>query len=801
MFDTGSNVETGDDEASVDSGATDGGDETIVFDAGGDTLTTFDTGGDSGSGCSVSGCGVDSDCDGIPDTVEGRFATGAPTDTDKDGTPDYLDSDSDGDGIPDKLEWKAGGCDAAAELNDVDGDGTPNFQDLDSDGNGYPDKNEACPPPSVLTALGMPACTEPYDFDGDGVPDYLDFDNDHDSSKTDKSLGLSDKVELADDKGVYVGLIDTDGDGIPDLYDRDSDNDGIVDLDDGVSDPDGDGKASFRDTDSDGDSVGDKCEARGKPTFSDSDLDLPVVDTDKDGTPDYLDKDSDGDLLADGKEDTDGDCFVDGGETDRLKADTDGDTVGDLVEVALEGVPCAKDATCTPAKKGKFYFIEPYSTDGSAKPSPTSSKLALNTTLNKGDVGFVVDTTGSMGGEIANLKTSLSSIFSSLKTKIPDLGIGVAGHDDFPYCYSTDWLGSCDGAYGSGADRPFYLTTGGTVTTVLATAQAAANSLAIHYGDDEPESQVPAMYAAITGSALAWPGGSVGPWTAPAGRFGALQFRSDALPIVVEISDANFHNGKRALNAGGTSYDGAFQYPYTFSTYNSDQLVAKMNELGAKFIGVASDDGARLSGPVYGYEAFIADKTGSTVPPAALGGSCKTGIGGAAVAADGPGGTCRLVFSIATNGTGLGTSIVDGVYALLASIKFDVYVQAYNDAAETVDVVGSFMSKVVPDPTGGTDPSLGTCVTFPSSQLADNFTGPKALTKAADGVNDTIKQVTPGSLYCFNVTPKENTTVAPKTDVQTFKAWLKVLAIRPTGGTFALGADRPVLFIVPPSVN
>jgi hypothetical protein len=159
------------------------------------------------------------------------------------------------------------------------------------------------------------------------------------------------------------------------------------------------------------------------------------------------------------------------------------------------------------------------------------------------------------------------------------------------------------------------------------------------------------------------------------------------------------------------------------------------------------------------------------------------------------------VFSINTNGTGLGTSIVDGVYALLASIKFDVYVQAYNDAAETVDVVSAFMSKVVPDPTGGTDPSLGTCVTFPSTQLADNFTGPKALTKAADGVSDTINQVTPGSLYCFNVTPKENTTITPKADVQTFKAWLKVLAIRPTGGTFVLGADRPVLFVVPPLVN
>ena len=60
----------------------------------------------------------------------------------------------------------------------------------------------------------------------------------------------------------------------------------------------------------------------------------------------------DGDLLVDGKEDSNGNCIVDATETDRLKADTDGDGVSDLVEVALTGVPCAKDPTCTPAKKG-----------------------------------------------------------------------------------------------------------------------------------------------------------------------------------------------------------------------------------------------------------------------------------------------------------------------------------------------------------------------------------------------------------------------------------------------------------------
>ncbi|MBL8718144.1 MAG: hypothetical protein JNL79_19340 [Myxococcales bacterium] len=785
-------------------GATDGGDETIVFDAGDDTLPSFDTGGDGATGCTIAGCGSDSDCDGIADSVEGRFATGGPTDTDKDGTPDYLDADSDDDGIPDKLEWRATGCATGpfADDNDADGDGIPNFQDTDSDGNGYPDKNEACPPPTVLTALGMPACTEPYDFDGDGVPDYLDFDNDHDSSKVAKTIGLDDKVELADNTGKYVGLIDTDGDGIPDLYDRDSDNDGIADLDDGITDPDGDGKPSFRDTDSDGDGVGDVCEARAKASFTSADLDKPVLDTDGDGVPDYLDRDSDNDLLADGKEDVNGNCGVDAAETDRLKGDTDGDGVSDLVETALEGVPCAKDATCSPAKKGKFYFIEPYSKDGSAKPSPTSSKLALSTKLNRGDVAFIVDTTGSMGGTITGLRTSLSTtIIPALKAKIPDLGIGVAGHDDVPY-----------GSYGyaSSGDQAFYLAGGasGYVTTVTATSQTAANSLVTHYGGDGPESNVLAMYKALTGAAITWPGGSLAADSPPAGTFGAMRFRSDALPIVMNLTDINGHNGKYALDKTATSYSATYTDTYSFATYNIDDLVTQFNTIGAKFLGGAADGGSRCHTTYcpYGFLSYIADKTASYAPPSAFaGGTCQTGVSGATVAADGPivGGVrqCRLVFSFNSAGSGLATSVVDGVSAILNSIKFDVYVQAYNDAAATVDVVGSFMSKVEPDPLGGTDPSLGTCVTFPSTQLADNFTGPKALVKAADSVNDTIKQVNPGSLYCFNVTPKENTTVVPGTDVKTFKAWLKVLAIKPTGGTLGLGADREVLFVVPPTLN
>ncbi len=70
-----------------------------------------------------------------------------PDDDDDDDDDDTVDTD--GDGIPDSVEGDG----------DPDGDGIPNWQDTDSDGDGIPDADEG------LT-----------DSDGDGIPDFLDPD-------------------------------------------------------------------------------------------------------------------------------------------------------------------------------------------------------------------------------------------------------------------------------------------------------------------------------------------------------------------------------------------------------------------------------------------------------------------------------------------------------------------------------------------------------------------------------------------------------------------------------------------------
>jgi hypothetical protein len=79
-------------------------------------------------------------------------------DSDGDGTDDEYDLDSDDDGIPDSVE--AGDSWTITPPIDTDGDGIPDYLDTDSDDDGISDTTEAGPDPS-----------HPLDTDGDGVAD------------------------------------------------------------------------------------------------------------------------------------------------------------------------------------------------------------------------------------------------------------------------------------------------------------------------------------------------------------------------------------------------------------------------------------------------------------------------------------------------------------------------------------------------------------------------------------------------------------------------------------------------------
>ena len=166
-------------------------------------------------------CKADEDGDTIPNCIE--VPTGVFVDTDEDGTPDYKDLDSDGDGIPDSVEG----------YEDADGDGTPNYRDLDSDGDNIPDSVECPEQPCVDTDEdGIPNYLD-TDSDGDGIPDIIegvvDSDNDGFPNYLDPDSdgdGISDEIECPEQP-----CADSDDDGFPDYLDLDSDNDGIPDKD------------------------------------------------------------------------------------------------------------------------------------------------------------------------------------------------------------------------------------------------------------------------------------------------------------------------------------------------------------------------------------------------------------------------------------------------------------------------------------------------------------------------------------------------------------------------------------------
>jgi gliding motility-associated-like protein len=136
--------------------------------------------------CDIDGDGIpnymdlDSDNDGIPDVVEsnGKDVDGdgkadgvsnskgipssatsgnTPPNTDALGYSDPYDLDSDNDGILDSVEKGPNG----SNPRDTDGDGIPDYRDVDSDGDGNTDLGEG----------------EFSDCDKDGIPDYLDTDD------------------------------------------------------------------------------------------------------------------------------------------------------------------------------------------------------------------------------------------------------------------------------------------------------------------------------------------------------------------------------------------------------------------------------------------------------------------------------------------------------------------------------------------------------------------------------------------------------------------------------------------------
>jgi len=489
----------------------------------------------------------DADGDLIMDIHEGE-----PTDDeDGDGTPNYQDTESDGDTINDRIE--AGDRDPYTIPIDSDGDSTPDFLDADSDNNGISDTDE-----KNGTGDG------PGDTDGDGLYDYADPDNDGD--------GILDEIELGGTSGTPR---DTDGDGVPDYMDIDSDGDGIGDVweggttewEDDPVDTDGDDTPDYLDDDSDGDGTADSAEGGVTDGVTEP------RDTDGDGLYDSQDTDSDGDSLPDAEE---GPLYG----TDPYDADTDGDGQSDGAEVLAETDPL------DPTSVIEGVYVEvPERTDA-------EEDFNFELAIQMGDVGFLIDTTGSMGSTANAMAAEFGNIVTGLETVIEDMAYGFADYDDYTCC-----------GYGSSSsgDRPFILQQ--QMTTDTALVQAALNACPNHYGGDWEESTIEALYQAITGAGydmncdrsfstnddvMPFIASSSDPFggtggeaydasTPDGGTKGGMGFREYALPILVYATDAPLRDPDAGYGTpGGCPIDAG-----------SNDVVAELAALGGYVIGVS----------------------------------------------------------------------------------------------------------------------------------------------------------------------------------------------------------------------
>ncbi len=416
------------------------------------------------------------------------------------------------------------------------------------------------------------------------------------------------------------------------------------------------------------------------------------------------------------------------GKSTTVTANTpEGQAVGALTVVALRKTGASRD----------FFFVVPYN----EAPSPKSDVLKFSTNIKQADVAFSMDTTGSMGSSINNLKTSLQgTLFASLQAAIPNVGLAVVDFKDF------------------GQGDPWAVNVRQTITTTLSLAQTAVAAMSANGGGDGPEASIGSMQYILDGKANSPTPAHAN--TVP-GTFGGVDFRAGSVPVVVNITDAQWKT------PSGNA---------TTATLNAAFLAAK-----AKFVAVTenSTDESQANA--------LSDATGSNVPPAAFGstcaaGQCCNGVNGAARAPNGPGGSCRLNF-LSTGGNGVGGSIVKAISAIAVGTTFDMKAVPSNDPKNANGVDATKFIKTLRAMDEG-NPAEG----CPAAPAKDSD---------GDGIKDTFIAVKAGTPVCFEVIPAMNTTVPPTLDPQFFNAFIDVMGLP---GNLKLDT-RSVLFLVPPTVT
>jgi Integrin beta chain VWA domain len=429
-----------------------------------------------------------------------------------------------------------------------------------------------------------------------------------------------------------------------------------------------------------------------------------------------------------------------------------------------------------------FFFILPYQDPMGQVAKP----LDFSTAIPALDVFFLMDTTGSMSGEIANLKSALTgTVVPGIQNAVTNSQFGVGAFEDFP----VSPYGSTNCASSNTPDQPFKLLQ--TITPTTSAVQTGVNALAnatgspIGCGSDLPEAGLEGIYQVATGEGLSSPS----PTSVPANHtgVGGVKFRAGTMPVVVAITDANSHGpGETSTcTSGSQPYAGAV----ATVAHSRAQVKTALGNICARLVGVAAIPGGDAGCTGQEYLEDLATTTGARVPPAAwdvgtrpagcAANQCCTDYNGAGRAPDGDG-LCPVVFRVQSNGTGLGTNIVTGIQMLTRFATFDV-LRVVMGLATDVD--------------GNALPGGHTTADFLKTIAPVSYVLPPPPPVLPPPTFDatTFHGVTPGTQVTFTIDAFND--FVPQVDhAQIFRATIQVLA----GGCTPLD-QRDVLILVPPT--
>jgi len=311
----------------------------------------------------------------------------------------------------------------------------------------------------------------------------------------------------------------------------DGDSDGVKDFDEEVRMPEvytksgATGKTSRVAKDSDGDNIEDKDEIASW-VFPSSHRASPFPpDVDEDGLYPELDKDSDGGGIEDGDEDLD--------------------------------------------RNGTF---EPTTTPKETDILDRSDDKVL-------DLAFVIDSTGSMGDDIAAVKSNLNSILTRVVGEFPNWRIAVVDYKDYPPEDSNPYRAVLSFSNSESAVR------------------SAINSLGASGGGDTPESLFTALVNTVNAVSLADSEGTGWRGKAGDGVKRAIVYMTDAPAQNPEpVTGYGYSNVTSALNSGGIKLGD----PSTKS-------------LSARLVKLAAAEVESRSGPISLYPIIIGGSSGASL--------------------------------------------------------------------------------------------------------------------------------------------------------------------------------------------